>query len=631
MVENEAPSEDEIATMVELYGEYDSYQDVAGEDVIDWSRPTVTKWVKRVQEMAELYEDLGSFEEVADDDDVVWGTETVQNLVETWEAECMDGLLNPDRDNDPMSAGPDDEPREEPEGDYTADHPVEQVDEDDARETATERTGAAAAVDGAGGSDEEVPPEEQYAHVLEDKPDSPNEVLLDVLKAEPNLDDDHIGYIRSQLEYRGMMSPEEVVALMDDMSISSKNKTIARVRRDYNQRLNQVMRENDNISQYDDWATYLTKITGDPDYVKDTGVGGAGGDDVLQVPPNQQPAGQEAGGQAVPAAQTPESHTQTVRPDPNQQRAAPAQHQQGQPNQTAGMQPRSRGGQQNDGLSAFEERLIGMLEEQMDDSDSTPQQQQPAQQSEPESPTDQIEELLTLQQKVEQLTGGDDSNDQNAQVEALIEQMQSQINALTEQVNSDDGQQAQPQAQASGNGEMGMVEKMAVLSERVDDPEIIQAVMEMETDPEVLEAKAKREEIENESAWKAELASALSPNAVEKGMEFLSKLTPQQQAQVAQQRPAQPQQAQPAQPAQQQPQQAQPAQQPSQQATDVQRAEPNPQPEGSEEDDSPDTSSPLRESGKEKLADAESDADGDDGEEAEAEADTESEEDGEEQ
>lgn len=598
MANNEAPTEPEVEEMVELYGEYNSYKDVASDDAVEWSRPTVTKWIKRVREMAELFEELGSFPAVADHDDVVWGAEAAQNLIETWEAHCVDGLLEPDTEVDPMSAGPNDEQREEPDGDYTADSPTEQMDGVDT-----------AVVGGDNSNTEEVPPKEKYADVLEDKPDSPNEVLLNVLEAEPNIDGDHIGYIRSQLEYRGMMSPEEVVALMDDMSISSKNKTIARVRRDYNQRLNQVMRENDDIAQHDDWATYLTKITGDPAYVQDSPNPTGGGAETIQIPPNQQPGGQQGGQRAVPAPSPSGSGAQTGHPQPGQQQQArQPQPQQGGRGQQARTVPTNQTGQPTSPNEAVMERLIDRLdrlEEKVDDGDP-----EPTPQPEPSDPASVMEEMMEMQEKMQQLQqmagGTEDSG--GTEVEQMVSLLDQRLDQLQQEISNND---PQPQAgvQNLGGSSDSMMAEIARVADTVDDPELLSMLIEMQTDSDVLEAKAKLNEAESDRAWKETLAESLSPAAAEKAIDAFSSVlgTLNQGAQAAgqprQRQPAQGQPTQAAQPAQ-PAQQGQPAQQPQQGGGQrVERVEE----EAAEQDQAgnPSKASPLREEGEAELQAAE--------------------------
>jgi hypothetical protein len=249
------------------------------------------------------------------------------------------------------------------------------------------------------------------------------------------------------------------------------------------------------------------------------------------------------------------------------------------------------------------------------DDDGGQQETQPEPAADASSPTDQIEELLQLQSKVEQLTGGDGSNEANAQLKATLNQLNERINQLAEQVNDDTPRAAPRQTNQSSGGEMGMVEKIAVLSEKVDDPDIIQTVMEMETDPEVLKAKNEREEIENESAWKKEIASALTPAATEKlveaGLNFTQTVTAAGQQQAAAQQGQQAQQGQP-----------QPAvvEQEQQQPRRVERAEPEQQQEAPNPHPSSNGSSPMREEALNEMEEEAEAAEAEEAEPAQAEA-----------
>jgi hypothetical protein len=575
MANNQPPTQEEVDRMVELYEELDSKKAVAEHEDIDYSRTTVTKWINRRLE-----------EEEDDTED------------------------EPTMGDDPFSAGPDDEPVAEPEGDYTAEEPEPEPVEDD-------------------------PDEEDFSDILVDEPPEPNEILLDVLETAPGIKEKHAKYVQTKFDQYGQMAPSDLVSTLNQIKITNKNQVIRRVKENYEQRINTRQRREDDITQYEPWATLFTKITGDPSYIQQAEASqDVGGGSNIQAPPVGGQGGQQQGGGVVTPAHPSGSHTQTTRPDQNQQRAqpqaAPQQNGRGQMAQTTGVEtPPPSGGSQGSGeLDPFQQKLLELLEENMDDGGN--EQPQPAQaQSEPRTVTDQLEELAEIQETVKSLSGASDNEEANAQLEATLQQLNSRINELAAKVNEDGGQQVEPRPDPSGGDDGGMIGQIAALAQSDVDAEIIETLMEMETDPDVLEAKAKREEIENETAWKTELARSLSPGAVEKGVEMLSNFS----AGIAQAPPAGQggQQAQAQQPQQQQAQPRQAQQQPQQQPRQVEQAEQtveraDPQP-AEQPDTDEDTSSPLRKQGREELngsgADEGDDEEEPDGEDADGEAEEE--------
>ena len=540
---NDPPTKEEVDRMEELYDELDSFKGVAEHEDIDYSRKTVSKWLKDRWNDKGKDEDTGS---MADD---------------------------------PFSAGPDDDPVAEPEGDYTAEEPEPETDADGLTE-------------------------EDFSDILVDEPPEPNEILLDVLEADPGIKEKHAKYVRTKFDQFGQIAPSDLVSTLSQIKITNKNQVIRRVKENYEQRINTRQRREDDITQYEPWATLFTKITGDPTYIQQAEAGqNVGGGSNIQAPPANGQTGQQTDGGVVTPAQPSGSHAQTARPNQNQQRTqpqpTPQQSGRGQPAQTGGIEtpPPNSGGQQGGELDPFQEKILELLEENMDDGGD--EQPQPVQtQSEPQTVTDQLEELAEIQETVKNLSGASDNEESNAQLEATLQQLNSRINELAAKVNDDGGQQVEPRPDPSGNDDGGMIGQIAALAQSDVDAQIIETLMEMETDPDVLEAKAKREEIENETAWKTELARSLSPGAVEKGVEMLSNFSAGlaqappagQGGQQAQQQRAQPQQAQ--QQAQQQPQQVERADQ------TLERADPQPTEETESDED---TSSPLRKQGREEL------------------------------
>lgn len=240
-----------------------------------------------------------------------------------------------------------------------------------------------------------------------------------------------------------------------------------------------------------------------------------------------------------------------------------------------------------------------MLEDQMSDDSGT----EPA--PEPSSPTDQIQELVELQAQMEQLqsAGGEGEAEVAEQVSAVIEQMDERMRRLEQQIAEQGSEQPpqQPQ-QESALGSDSMLGEIAMLADQVEDPDLLSMLIETQTDPEVLEARAKSKEVENETEWKKAIAESLSPQATEKAVDLLGNLTSGLSAPAAQQPPQRPQQQaqQPQQP------QRQPQQQPQRQAQDVaiveddqpQASAPEPEPET---DEAEEVSSPLREEGEREI------------------------------
>jgi len=289
------------------------------------------------------------------------------------------------------------------------------------------------------------------------------------------------------------------------------------------------------------------------------------------------------------------------------QQAAPVQQQpQGQP-------------QGANTLSPFEERLLEMLEQQMSDEPTPEPQPQP--QSQPGA-ADQLDELLSLQQKMEELqarTGGDSGVDE--EIQSIAEQFETRMAQLEQRIaESSTEQQPAPQQTTSSDGGDSMFSEIAMLAERVEDPDMLSMLIETQTDPEVLEARARKEEVESETKWKQSLAESLSPAAAEKAVDAFLNLTSgisqqanRRQAQAATQQQAV-QQPQPAQ----QPQQPQPAQQQTQERT-VEAVEETPEQRPENETRagdvaSPGESSPLREQGVEEMEAAEEGESAEDGE-----------------
>lgn len=524
---NSPPTEEEIDRMEELYEQEGSFEGVANHDDIDYTRPTVTKWLQR-----------------------------------RWEEEDEQEEEQPSMEDNPFSAGPDDEPMPEPEGDYY-------VEEEPDAEAA----------------------EEDFSDILVDEPPEPNEILLEVLESDPNVKEKHKKYVMSKFDQFGQMSPSDVAKTLNDIKIQNKRQTISRVENNYTQRINKMVRDDPEITNYEEWGTLMTKVTGDPSYIQNA----RGDEEVasgpeIHAPPAAGGQPQQGGSGGVFSPRQPlGSDAQNTHPQMGgqQQPGQPGQFPgQQQPNRNPATSPQVQPPQQDNGLSEFEERLIEMLEQQM--TDSTPQPSQQTETQEPKRPVDQLQELVELQDQVKQLQGDDQSADVTEQVEGVVNQLNQRIEQLESKLNDQDDQRTRV-PQTTGDSGSGLSE-IVHLSQQVDDPQIIQTLIEMQTDPDVLEAKAKREEIENESAWKKSLAESLSPAAAEQAVSAFASLAKNISPPPAQQQ---------AQQAQQQPQQAQ---QPQQNGRGVEVVEDSPQQAGQAVQQRRETAeasgSPLREEGR---------------------------------
>jgi len=555
MASNEPPSEEEVDKFMELYAELGTKKAVAEE--VDWSRPTVSKWIDR-------------------------------------------------RVNDLQKRG-EPVPGEEPDGDFIEEPDGQDVDEPEEEPMETDTT---TPNDGADTRDYEPIPDS-----LVSEPESPNDILLDIIDRDPKLGDDEMAYIKRFFEDYGQLSPSDVTDILSDLSINNKRMTIGRINRHYEKAVNRRLREDPDLKYDERWATLLTKVTGDNHYIREAQQHDPYGGDLggIQPPTDESPAasgGMGGGGISPPAD----------RPSTPQQRSgiqAPPRQPTQQPTQQFPTNQQAPQGQQqgSDSLSPFEERLLEMLEQQMsDDPDPQPQPQQP----EKPGAADQLDELLSLQQKMEELqarTGGDSGVDE--EIQSIAEQFEARMAQLEQRIaESSNEKQPMPQQSSGDDGGDSMFSEIAMLAERVDDPDMLSMLIETQTDPEVLEARAKKEEVASETKWKQSLAESLSPAAAEKAVDAFLNLTSgisqqanRRQAQAtAQQQAAAQQTAQQPQPVQ-QPQQAQPAEGRSVEAVEEDGGqEPTPRPRTSDVS-SPGEQSPLREEGVEAMEAEEEQAD----------------------
>jgi len=520
MADNDPPSEEEVDVFMELYEKHGTKKAVA--EAVQWSRPTVSKWIdRRLEEQEEGEED--------------------------------------------PEPEPEADPEQEPEP---------------TRETETR---------------EEKRP---LPDDLIKEPESPNDILLGIIDRDPKLGDDEAAYLERFFEDYGQLSPSDVTAILQDLSINNKRMTISRITRHYEKAINRRLREDPDL-QYDQrWATLLTKETGDNHYIQqaqqvDTGGGGLGG---IQPP--------RGGGRGGRGGNGMESGINAPGPSANGQDsregivAPPPQQPQQQMNSQQPQQPPQQAQQAQQGLDPFQQKLLEMLEQKMDDGDSTPTAPQSS------SATDQIQELLELQQQMEQLQPGDggQSAEMADKLGAVVEQMDQRMARLEQQIQEEGGtssqQQAQQQLEASGDSMLG---EIAMLADKVDDPDLLSMLIETQTDPAVLEARAKSKEVENETEWKKAVAESLSPKATETAVGVFSNLLSNLNQQQPPRQPPQQAQQQPQQQAR-QPQPAQPAQQNG--AGNVAVVDEQGQQDeapSSRPDSTGDTSSPLREEGEREM------------------------------
>ena len=550
MVDNQPPSEEEVDRMVELYDELGTMAAVASHEDVDYAKSTVSKWIRRRQE-------------------------------ETEEQEM---------DEEPEPQG----------GDYEVEQEPEQ------REQAPE-----------------PPVEEQFADILEDEPPSPNDILWDVLSADPDLKDKHVEYLRRFEDQYGVFSPDDVSGKLSELKITNKRMTINRAVSNYRTEINRKLQKNEDLAQREEWALLLTKTTGNPRYLREADAGGSAAQFEQAGPAIEGPAGgqKQARGDQIQAPapggqqrqNTPDRGWESQPYQQRQQSGAPrvnGQQPQGtqppaasqpdpMPDKPVGVNQQPAG--QEQGLNKFQQKVLEMLEQQLD---SEPSQPEPAT-SESDSLTSQIQEIVEIQETLDSMGGGGGENEELTQaIQQINEQVDQKLARLEAKVaEMDSGGGGQQAPVAPSNGEGGTMSEIAALAQQIEDPDVLSTVIESQMDPEVIKAKAETEEVENDAQFKRALAEALSPAATEKAIEAFSNLTSgiSTAAEQAQQQPRQPQQAQ--QP-QRQPQQAQQPQQG--QARDVEVVEddagPAEEPAMSDPAEATEESSPLREQGEEELA-----------------------------
>ncbi len=518
MVDNDPPTEEEVDEFMELYEEHGTKKAVA--ERVDWSRPTVSKWIdRRISDMEKQKE-----QEKAEEPEV--------------------------------------SPESEP-----------------------ETPGPAAGGDGqpSGQSTGIAPP---IPDDLMKEPEAPNDILLDIMDRDPKLGDDEVAYVKRFFDDYGQLSPSDVTDILSDLSINNKRMTIGRINRHYEKAINSRLREDRDL-QYDErWATLLTKVTGDNSYIRrameyDNFGGSIGGIQPPAPPRGGETTGRKVGSGIAPPPTNPPSTAGEVGGNgivPPEPQSSP------QGGEMDAQVPRAA--PQSGSLDPFQERVLELLEDTLNEKKNTPEP--PIQDS--KGAAGQIQELVEIQQQIQQLQGMGNSgaNEVDAKVEQIRDELSQQLALVQQQIQEQDTQQQVPTPTAGGeSSEPSMLSEIAMLSETIDDPDTLKMLIEMQTDPAVLEARAKKEEVETDSQWKTALAESLSPAAAEKAIDALTNITKaagraqQQRQQQIQQQP----QAQPTQPRQ--------GGQTAQGVQVVQESEPDPDPQP-EEDRGPGDESPLR-------------------------------------
>lgn len=557
MAANTSPTEDEIDRFVELYEEIGTTSGVAEHDDVDWSRPTVTKHLKR----------RGAIEDNSSSD--------------SGESED-ESQPEPEPEPEPVDGGTMVEEVEES-------IPIEEQFSDILE-------------------DEPPSPNEILWDVLATDPDIKEKHAEYLRQFEDQYTvfspDDVSGRLNDLKITNKRMTISRVVKnyRMEINRKLQKNEELAK-REEWALLLTKTtgnpryLREADtsgSVAQYDQAGP---TIEGPADEQQ-----GARGDQIQAPSPGGEPA---RGRDRSPAPQQGNRGERYGQDDPRAPSSAPA----GQPPRAGGaggQPPRGEGPHQargaeggEQGLNQFQQKILEMLEQQIDGQ----QPQQPSSPSESDSLSEQIQEIAEIQQTLDQMGGGDQQNEELTQaIQQINEQVDQKLARLEAKVSEmDGGTNPSPAPPTGGAEESGTIGAIAALAQQIEDPDVLSTVIESQMDPEVIKAKAETEEVKDEAKFKRALAEAVSPAATEKAIEAFSNLTSglNSAAQQAQQ-PRQPQQPaqQPRQPQQQQGGQAQ--------NRDVQVVEDDQQqaeePAMSDPAEATEESSPLREQGEEELA-----------------------------
>ena len=444
---HESPTEEEKERFEELYGELGSARKVAEHEDVDWSRATVSKWLKRRGVMSS-----------------------------------------------PGSENPEEGVSEEPDPE---------------------------------GSDVET--------AVQQAPD-PNDILRRVVRKDPGLGDDELDWLEGYIEDYGVLSSNDVQVALDQLKFTNKNMTISRVTTRYVETVNRVLRENPHLQWEEPWSTLLTKETGQPYNQSPQGYqqpnGGQGAS--MSAPPagrgqmggNQQqsqiappPGGREAPDREQEPGQRGQ---QPNRQNPQQGAIQPPQQ---QPyGRQPPRQPPQQQQQEDDGMSPLEEFAMEMLRDQMSGNDTEQKQPEPK-----GSDIDKIRELRELREEFESLTGADqDDTDDSDKFEQMMSAFEQRMSQLEAQISQQESQSQTPTQSFTGGGEdsgPGLdLAGIASLADSIDDPELIEMAVKMQTDPDVIKAEIEREKAMNEGQWKSAVFESLSPAATEKAVDALSSL-----------------------------------------------------------------------------------------------------------
>jgi len=445
-----------------------------------------------IDRFVELYDELGSIRAVSEHDDVEWSHESVR----TWLHDR--GVLG-GTDDDGMDV-PSETP-DEPSGEAVTETPATTA-----------------------------PPEE----LRENK--SPNDILAEVVDADPGVGEKVVNYLESRMEALGVLGTNDIRGAFQQLSnIQNKHQTVSRILQEYQARCNKLLRENPNLQYDDQWAMLLMKETGtdprqgaggnmmgasggitQPQRAPGGGMGGAGGQGGIGAPqtapgqprtngyqPQQRPpqGGQVGGGQQAGGApnQRPEPRGETT-----QNTDAPAG------GQTGG------GGGGDDEFAElakeyFREEVLGSEDD-----------------SEPEaSPTDELSEALEAVQQIEDMRddiiGGetDDGGDSVDAVQALdsrLAQLETSIQQAVAESNSD----TQP---VQTEGKMSDFMEIAQIAQEFDDPDLVEQLIKLQSDPDIVEAQAELEEAKGSANLKQQLVQSISPQVTEKAVESLFNIT----------------------------------------------------------------------------------------------------------
>lgn len=244
---------------------------------------------------------------------------------------------------------------------------------------------------------------------------------------------------------------------------------------------------------------------------------------------------------------------------PGQQPMRGQQAPQGQVPPNPQQSPQDGGSDGDDSMSPLEEMAMEMIRKEMMDGDTSPEPE-----PEPQEPQSEVEELIERQEELQQLIdlfGAEEDSDGGIPEELAeavngLNQRIAQLESKVESQESASDPTPSIEMDTGGNSPGFGLGEIAQLAQTVEDDDLVKQVLKMQQDPDVIEAERKRQEALQQSEWKKSLVESLSPAATEKAVETLASLSSglmQGASQAQQGAPQQPQAQQP-----QQPQQAEP-------------------------------------------------------------------------